>query len=131
MNSVSFKADIKGQNLMPLMLGEMDGMENRVFYGVGQGSKYGRMYYVIHDGWKLIWYRGWYQGAGKLELYNLRTDPFERKNLFSPEHPIVGSLLPRLEEIAQNSRNARKEHQGSPDLPLQLKEELRTLGYIE
>ena len=126
-SSGSFEKNIKGQSLIPLMLGEMNGTENRVLYGVGNSGMYGKMYYAIHDGWKLIWY----QQSDKLELYNLRIDPIERKNLFSPQHPIGRNLLASLEEFAQNFKNTRKDKEAPPDLPLRLKKELEALGYVE
>jgi len=121
-SSDSFKKNIKGQSLIPLMLGETDETGDTFLYGVTRN-----LYYVMQNEWKLIWDTK----SHTFELYDLREDPLEKKNLFSPQHPIAQNLLPHLQRFAESFKNTRKDKRGSPTLPLQLREELRGLGYVE
>lgn len=116
------KENIKGKSLIPLMLGEINETENRIHYGVMMNQ-----YYAMQNGWKLIWDKN----SRKFELYDLNDDPLEKRNLFSLRHPMFQNLSPYLKRFAQSFKNRRKGQEDSPNLPLKLKEELRSLGYIE
>lgn len=116
---------VRGRSLRPLMLGTNDHFEDRVLQGVGT-CRDGRMFYAIRDHWKLIWL----ERNGRTELYDLREDPQENTNVFSLEHPVAQNLLPDLKQLsAAHARPSEK--QNAPDLPLQLKSQLRALGYIQ
>jgi arylsulfatase len=115
---------VRGRSLRPLMLGTNDHFEARVLQGVGACGD-GRMFYAIRDNWKLVWY----ERTGRTELYDLRADPQESTNLFSPGHVVAQTLLPDLTRLS--AAYSRPSESQKADLPLQLKSQLRALGYIE
>ena len=115
---------VRGRSLRPLMLGTNDHFEDRVLQGVGACGD-GRMFYAIRDNWKLVWY----ERTGRTELYDLGADPQESSNLFSPEHVVAQGLLPDLTQLS--AAYSRPSDSQKADLPLQLKSQLRALGYIQ
>lgn len=70
-----------------------------------------------------------------VELYNVREDPFELKNLSEIETERARRMVGRLRTILQQ---ARKQHEDlnlgappQPDLPEKTKKKLRALGYVD
>jgi arylsulfatase A-like enzyme len=78
---------------------------------------------MISGSWKFI-----AGSAGRPELYNVRHDPGETKNLYNPRDPISLGLAERLRawsrSVAQKSRSGVK-------LDSETLERLRSLGYVQ
>jgi len=77
-----------------------------------------------HDGMKLI-----ESDRGDLELYDLKTDPAEERNLAQERPDLVARLRALLPEVAPErpDRDATSGAQGDPELL----EKLRALGYVQ
>jgi arylsulfatase A-like enzyme len=88
----------------------------------------GRFRAVVSDDWKLIW-TPFQSEALSWELYHVREDPDETRDLYSPEHPEVPRLKALLEDwlARQDPEEVAAERELSPDD----RERLRSLGYIE
>jgi len=73
---------IDGRSLLPLLRGKR---EDIAAFAVSE-----RRTHMIrkNDGWKLIWHRT----TGKKELYNVKTDPGERRDL-AGKHPEIQAAL--------------------------------------
>jgi arylsulfatase A-like enzyme len=106
-------SDLKldGQDAWPLLTGKEQQKPRTVYIPHPSGSV------IIHDGWKLIAYKG--AGAkGKkkagTELYQVSVDPSETKDL-AAEHP---EKVAALEKILENMRKDDRQ-----DLPADLKGE--------
>lgn len=87
---------------------------------------FGQMVAVRSGGWKLI-YNRWGRSG---ELYNLAQDPGETRDLVDL-HPEKARELLRMIS-AQDKENAQRSHrvQGTEELPEDVVEGLKSLGYI-
>lgn len=87
---------------------------------------FGELVAVRFDGWKLIYNRSKRSG----ELYNLAQDPGETRNLVDSERERARNLLRMI--AAQDRENAKRSHRvkGNEDLPTDVVEGLKSLGYI-
>ena len=87
---------------------------------------FGQLVAVRSGGWKLI-YNRWSRSG---ELYNLAQDPAETRNLADREPERVRDLLRLI--AAQDRENAKRSHraQGTEELPENVVEGLRSLGYV-
>ena len=81
---------------------------------------------VVLDGWKLIW-TPFQKGALEWELYDLRADPHETRDLWRRDHPQFVELQPILMEWV---RAGQWKDEPSP-IQERDKEALRSLGYID
>lgn len=92
-----------------------------------ENSVDGRFRAVVLGNWKLIWTPKLPESEA-YELYDLRRDPNETRNLFTPAHPEFPALKSLLDEwLAAASPQA-----GSIEAPSEEDiEALRELGYIE
>jgi choline-sulfatase len=87
---------------------------------------FGQLVAVRSGGWKLI-YNRWSRSG---ELYNLAQDPAETRNLADREPERARDLLRLI--AAQDRENAKRSHraQGTEELPENVIEGLRSLGYV-
>jgi arylsulfatase A-like enzyme len=68
---------------------------------------------------------------GKIELYNLLSDPRETNNLYPAQKKSVAWLQPLLAEILRKIFALPKDKRGfQQNLQLEEREELKTLGYL-
>ncbi|MDP8249014.1 MAG: sulfatase [Candidatus Tritonobacter lacicola] len=125
-------AHFQGVSLLPMMLGKRakegvllveEQLDERDFTG------------VIKDGWKLIYDRA----HDSYELYDLRKDRKEKQNLAnSNDHSIekifrnLSLILHKKTEENKEIRNRMKPSEPAQEreIPEELKEKLRALGYI-
>lgn len=84
----------------------------------------GRFRAVLADDWKLIWTPGQKPDL-EYELYNLRSDPDETENLYSPEHPQSAPLKRLLHAWLRVT-----DDDNLPPTKEDL-EALKALGYVE
>jgi tetratricopeptide (TPR) repeat protein len=73
--------------------------------------------------WKLIL-------APKPELYDLKTDPFEEKNVIDRESETAGKLLHRLEESEKSLSFPEEAGNSRSELAQEDQEKLSSLGYV-
>jgi hypothetical protein len=77
-----------------------------------------------------------YSPSGRrVELYDLRTDPEETKDLSSENKSIVRELRDHYDRMVRDSRDLAANFElrdgGAPELDEKTLEELRALGYIQ
>lgn len=87
---------------------------------------FGQMVAVRSGGWKLIYNRWGRTG----ELYDLTQDPGETQDLVDRQPERARQLLRMI--AAQDRENAKRSHrvQGTEELPEEVVEGLRSLGYV-
>jgi len=71
-------------------------------------------------------------GGGRQEFYDLKQDPFEKKNIYPRMEKDEGALLSRLNSLGTGwfqQQKVEKIRPGSPDRQTLI--ELRSLGYIQ
>jgi len=115
---------VQGKNLIPLLEGKK----------VKEAEEsYAETYFpLISNGWselKALRTEDWkYIQAPKPELYNLKEDPKELNNLFTPENRMAMSLKKRLARLEEEISLPRK----SPvkELDEGAREKLMALGYV-
>jgi arylsulfatase A-like enzyme/Tfp pilus assembly protein PilF len=76
---------------------------------------------LIDGDWKYI-------KAPKPELYNLKTDPEEKQNVFNQESKVILNMKERLEELIENNSSERET--GKRKLTREEQERLQSLGYV-
>ena len=120
-------AGMEGVNLLPLL----DGTSNEVrentfamgrFWSMIRGRVDGRMY-------KCIFQQGTRQKLEKPWLFDLDSDPEEKKNIFQKQPEVVKILTERFDEWANERDWARGEVERT-GFDKETLDELRTLGYI-
>ena len=117
---------LQGKSLVPVLRGEAQDFDEpalSVVYGGDQLS--------LREGpWKLIRSKA-QKGREKLEVFDLRKDPGEKKNLAAAERERAKALVGALEHEVQ----AQTEGSAAPERTAPLSEEeaarLRALGYVE
>ncbi len=98
----------------------------------GERLCYGESEFVMHNyGWAPLYClagRRWkYIECPEPELYDLRADPAEQKNVLAAEPEAAASLRARLQELRQTMRRVEAP---SVELDRQALEALRELGYL-
>ena len=86
-----FEHEIDGESILPVLLGESEGLEDRYMFWVRrEGGNYGgRAFYAARYGdWKLLQNNAF----ERMRLYNLKDDPGEQKPL-GMEHKMYGRLF--------------------------------------
>jgi arylsulfatase A-like enzyme len=121
-------AGAQGVDLTGLMNGDPPARE-ALAYTLG-GITEGEGYSLTGPRWKLAWL-----DDEHVELYDLQNDPGETKNLVDQEPVLAAELKRRLltwiEESAAAAEVPRSETANLQRLSEEVKERLRTLGYIE
>ena len=127
--------EVEGRSLAPFLRGEQPGalplfaecgrshypqmVPRRVMFNVA-----GRFRAVVSGDWKLIWTPGQTPEL-EYELYNLRTDPGETANLYTPDDPQAASLKQYLQGWL---RVTQDDDHGPTREDLQA---LKALGYVD
>ncbi|MEM7412949.1 MAG: sulfatase [Myxococcota bacterium] len=126
---------VEGQSLAPLMNGTE--RQGRIAYG-GAVKVAPRRNFVRHLGWKYI--EAVPEGAAAsplrprpapVELYDLTADPGERKNLAAEQPETVERFRAWLAAHRAEARGGAPQPAVDEDLPEELRERLRSLGYVE
>jgi len=93
---------------------------------------------VVHKDFKLIFNRIVHEDrfedqapSDEWELYNLREDPGELKNLAAPGEERVKFLMTKIEEYLQKEPRAKTTGKEKPVIDEELMKRLKALGYIE
>jgi arylsulfatase A-like enzyme len=128
--NVEIPAGLQGRSLLKAIQGQAD--PNRPVFSEALVNRrlrpwnFGQLVAVRSGGWKLI-YNRWNRSG---ELYNLARDPAEKQNLADREPERARDLLRRI--AAQDRENAKRSHrvQGTEELPENVVEGLRSLGYV-
>lgn len=96
--------------------------ERRIF------AQYGSQLYCVRTPrWKLI-----YRPAGeRAQLFDLRHDPSERRNLVRKSPEMAAKLLAEIEAWRRARRRLDLTHRPQNELSADKLEELRALGYVE
>lgn len=81
-----------GINILPLISGEKDKSEKRIFYWNLTHDRFA----LRKEGWKLIFRER--EEEPKIELYNIDKDPLEKNNLASKHPEIVKELREEIEK---------------------------------
>jgi arylsulfatase A-like enzyme len=118
---------IQGQSLLPLI----EGKDSAHDYVCALETEQDQTRLAIRHGpWKLLCMA---EGDPRYELYNLRDDPLESRNLSKERPDIVAQLRNALREWRDRNHEARissKEQEESKGLSPEDKKKLRSLGYI-
>jgi arylsulfatase A-like enzyme len=72
-----------------------------------------------------------YQWEGRMELYDLATDPLEQTNLAEQEKDKLEQLYTLMLEYTEAHLGRRFADVDNPALSQKLKDELRALGYVD
>lgn len=124
-------ADLQGKSLFEAIEGRAD--PNRPVFSEAlvnrrlRPANFGQIAAVRMGGWKLI-YNRWTKSS---ELYNLAEDPGETRDLAAQDPERARDLLRRIS--ANDRENAQRSHhvQGGKELPADVVEGLRSLGYVQ
>ena len=88
------------------------------------GKRFDRSLKALYDGdYKWIW-----NSNGKHELYNLKEDSYEKHNLAGKLPEVEQRFMKQFDSLAE--RSDRYASDDIPELSKELKEQLKTLGYI-
>ena len=125
-----------GTSLAPVLRGEQERVDDYVVVEAGEGGlRPPEFLRSIEDArWKLVHvpnerYQRQMQGM-EYELYEVRSDPMETRNVVS-EHPQLVELMKTLLETRVTSSDPISAEPGRlPDYSAEEIENLRTLGYI-
>ncbi len=119
-------AGIQGMSLMNLVRGSGDA-ESRVCYAE---SFYPFYYYGWSELLGIRTERWKYVRAPKPELYDLKADPLETKNLFEEKPSTAESMIALMETIVQDREPAAGKQPGEVDVSAETLDKLRRLGYF-
>ena len=128
---VAAPESVDGRSLVPLMRGEAEATSRSALSYSLPETEYGRPVASVRDSdWKLIQREAGWQGRNhwserEVELYDLRSDPGETKNL-AAERPDLVAPMQSLVDGWRERGGEREE-----DLSEQDREMLRALGYLE
>jgi arylsulfatase A-like enzyme len=123
--------DLDGASLADLMRGRaVDGPGPAFSVQHAEHRQLSRQGYAVrHGGWKLIHrepgWKGFYWEYGSEEIYDLASDPHERRNLIAQRPGLLASLRQLLRPFADDDFPVRL------DLTPEQIEKLRTLGYVQ
>ncbi len=89
-----------GMNIWPLLTGSSAEAAPRPIY-----IKHPSGSVLLHDGWKLIAYKARKDAAPRQELYHVRDDPSETKDLATTEPERLQQMSALLEEVSRGDVN--------------------------
>ena len=120
---VPLNREIQGESLLPYIEGRKKGDLSSYIECLNSLETYGwsPLVGLVAKGWKYI-------QAPKPELYNLKNDPTEEKNLVDKEKNMLSEIKAELEQVIKKDSSSMQ----SPRRKLTLEEEerLRSLGYV-
>jgi arylsulfatase A-like enzyme len=91
-------------------------------------AQYGSQLYCVRTPrWKLIWR----PAAERAQLFDLRHDPMERRNLVQEKPEKSARLLAEIEAWRRTRQRLDLAHRQQTELSTETVEELRALGYVE
>jgi len=130
MLEIEIPSQVQGRSLFEAIEGKAD--PKRPVFSEALVSRrhrpwnFGQLIAVRSEGWKLI-YNRWSRSG---ELYNLAQDPGETRDLVNVERERARNLLRMIAE--QDKENAKRSHRakGTEELPEDVVEGLKSLGYI-
>lgn len=135
--AVPLREQGEGRSLVPLMRGDEN--SDRIAFG-GVTRLTPPRYFIRHEGYKYI-ESSPREGAQELspvppriQLYDLRNDPGERQNLAAEDPERVRAYHRQLAEYLTLSHGSRENESIEPAanrLDTELRERLRSLGYLE
>lgn len=133
--NVSYAGSMEGNSLLPLIRGE-EGLEfcNDIFVEEDY-NKYLLKGIIRNNEWKLIWtgkksaLRN-VEKEGQIELYNLKEDPNELRNLTTLEPKILKSMLDKLNFFITDCQK-KAINPVETKLDRETVEQLRSLGYLQ
>lgn len=116
--------EIQGESLLPYIEGKRKEDLSSYIETYYPKENYGwsELIGLIDGDWKYI-------KAPKEELYNLRRDPKEEKNLFNEEERIASDKKKKLEDIKKNFSSGKRAEKR--EMTPEERERLSSLGYIE
>jgi arylsulfatase A-like enzyme len=127
----------EGMNLLPLIRGEKSNGGENERYIFSHLLKYNRehdgtMSYhktTIFQNWKYI-YVDFFQKKYRRELFNMKEDPTEQKNVYEANLPLANRLFARFTEFEKKCKKFAQETQ-EINLDKKKMQELKTLGYVK
>lgn len=124
-------AELQGEDLFAAIEGEED-LERPVFSEARVPKRkrftgFGQLVAVRSGGWKLIYNRT----RKSAELYHLETDPGEKDNLIDRETDQARKLIRHLKAFDEDSARRSRRQAGQQQLPEDVIEGLRSLGYVQ
>ncbi|UCD83237.1 MAG: sulfatase, partial [Deltaproteobacteria bacterium] len=117
--------DMEGSSLLPLLSDKDRSLKSIVFSETGKFRVRGKMT-LQSKRWKLI---SDYSNT-KIELYDLHNDPYESHNLISEESELVLDLLKSMNCIQKSLEFSEQPPEEKVKINEEMKERLRSLGYI-
>ncbi len=114
---------IQGRSLLPLMRGE-PAPPGRAF---GESPFYGGRRSIVHDGHHLLWTRR----SGRLELYELESDPLEQTDLTAVEPQRTARMRRTLRRWQKMIDRSARDSESGQVLDPETAEHLRSLGYLD
>ncbi len=118
------KGHLQAKSLLPLLEGKGDPPWTHAYVEKKQRSV------LRGPRWKYLLDTG--RGRQREELYDLRNDPGERRNVAASHPGLVGELRKRVRAIRRlNEELAREVDVGSLSLTKKQKDDLRALGYLK
>lgn len=115
---------VQGRSLVPLMrrdkLPESPALSESLYSEKHYG--WSPLYSLMTDSFHFI-------ESPKPELFDVRSDPEENKNLYSPSDPMSKTMKERVQELLQKYA-AGSRQQSSSEVDLESQELLKSLGYI-
>ena len=117
---------LEGKSLRRLIDGKSK--KNNLVYSEGGYRKSGKYHSVIYqDNWKLIHF-----SKDKWELYDIKSDPAEQKNLISSNATFADILKKKLLAWESNDKAGGNEEKVKVDyLSEETRKQLKLLGYID
>jgi len=124
MLTIPVDKDIQGVSLLPFIAGKKKESLSSYIETYFPRENYGwsELIGLISGDWKYI-------RAPKEELYNLKTDPQEARNVIDEEKKIAREKRAKLEEMI--TRNSSVLQSGKREMTAEEKERLMSLGYID
>jgi arylsulfatase A-like enzyme len=124
-------AELQGENLFEAIEGDAD--PQRPVFSEARVPKrkrfsgFGQLVAVRSGGWKLIYNRT----RKSAELYHLAKDPGEKNNLIASQPDQARKLVRLLKAFDQDSARRSHRQKGQEQLPDDVIEGLRSLGYVQ
>jgi arylsulfatase A-like enzyme len=124
---IQTNTSVEGENLLPLIYGDDDYLKDRALYYESfqayYGFGYSKLFGLEKSGWKYI-------SAPEPELYNLKKDPDELKNIYKNHPDIISDMDEILSEKFTDSLNSKPRIKEDSKIDPKTEVALMGLGYI-